>query len=40
MSEWERRKEIVYGKRGLVCNVSQNDPTLECEANGNNFNGG
>ena len=37
MSVWERRKD---GERGSVCKVSQNDPTLECEANGNNCNGG
>ena len=36
MSIWERRKEILYGK-GLACKFSQNDPTLECEANGNNY---
>ena len=34
MSVWERRMEILYGE-GSACKVSQNDPTLKCEANGN-----
>ena len=33
MSVWDRRKEILYGN-GLVGNVSQNNPTPECEVNG------
>ena len=33
MSVWDRRKEILYGN-GLVVEVSQNNPTPECEVNG------
>ena len=29
------RKEILYGE-GLACKVPQSDPTLQCEATGNN----
>ena len=32
MSVWERRKEISYGE-GSVYKVSQNNPTIKCEAN-------
>ena len=35
MSVWKRRKEILYGE-GSACKVSQNDPTLDCEAKGSN----
>ena len=35
MFVWERKKEILSGK-GSACKVSQNDPNLECEANGSN----
>ena len=33
MSVWDRRKEILYGNRSIG-EVSQNNPTLECEVNG------
>ena len=36
---WERRKEILYGD-GLAGDVSQNNPTPECKANGSNCYGG
>ena len=39
MLVWEKRKELLYGE-GSACKVSQNDPTLECEASGSNCNGG
>ena len=39
MSAWERRKEILYDE-GSAYKISQNDPTYECEANGNNCYGG
>ena len=32
MSVRERRQEILFGK-GLACKVSQNNLTLECDAN-------
>ena len=34
MSVQDRRKEIVYGN-GLVGEVCRNNPTPECEVNGN-----
>ena len=37
ISVWERRKFYIVR---FVCKVSQNDPTLECEANGNKCFGG
>ena len=36
MSVWNRRKEILYGS-GSIGEVSQNNPTPECEVNGNEY---
>ena len=36
MSVWDRRKEILYGNE-IVAEVSQNNPTPECEVNGTEF---
>ena len=35
MLVWERREEISYGE-GSAYKVLQSNPTVECEANGNN----
>ena len=39
MSVWDRRKEILYGN-GSLGEVSQNNPTQECEVNGTECYGG
>ena len=36
---WYRTKEILYGD-GLACEVSQTNPTPECELNNTKFYGG
>ena len=36
MSVWDRRKEILYGN-GSLGEVSQNNPTQECEVNGTEY---
>ena len=33
MSVWDRKKEILHAN-GSICEVGQNNPTLECEVNG------
>ena len=39
LSVWDRRKEILYGN-GQVYEVSQTNPTRECEVNGTECYGG